>query len=210
MVIRREEPGDYRAVEELTRKAFWNVHVPRCNEHYLVHILRNHGDFVPELDLVLEEDDRLIGSILYTRCKLVDSNGNEKDILTFGPLSIHPDYQRKGYGKKLQLYSFERAKELGYDTIVIFGNPENYVGTGFRNGKHFRVSLGGTYPVALLVRELDDGVLGDGEWNYVESPAFEISDADAENFDKDFEPMEKAYQPSQELFYIYSRSLVVG
>ena len=77
---------------------------------------------------------------MYTRCQLVDSDGNKKDVLTFGPLSIHPDSQRKGYGKKLQLSSFERAKELGYDTIVIFGNPENYVGTGFQNGRHFHYS----------------------------------------------------------------------
>ena len=209
MIIRNEEERDFRAVEELTKKAFWNIHVPGCNEHYLVHTLRNHSDFIPELDLVVEEDEKIIGSIMYTKCKLVDSDGNEKDVLTFGPLSIHPDYQRKGYGKKLQLYSFERAKELGYDTIVIFGNPENYVGTGFRNCKHFHVGLGDTYPVALLVKELDDGVLGDKEWNYVESPAFEIDDADAEDFDKGFEQMEKAYQPSQELFYIYSRSIVV-
>ena len=76
------------------------------------------------------------------------------------------------------------------------------------NGKHFHVGLGDAYPVALFVKELEDGVLGDNEWNYIESPAFEINDADAEDFDKGFEQMEKAYQPSQELFYIYSRSIV--
>ena len=103
-------------------------------------LFRKHPDFIPELDFVLEEDGKIIGNIMYTRCQLVDSDGNKKDVLTFGPLSIHPDSQRKGYGKKLQLYSFERAKELGYDTIVIFGNPENYVGTGFQNSRHFHYS----------------------------------------------------------------------
>ena len=98
---------------------------------------------------------------------------------------------------------------MGYDAIVIFGNPENYVGTGFKNGKHFHVGLGDTYPVALLVKELSDGALSGRNWSYVESSAYEINDADAEAFDKDFEQMEKAYQPSQELFYIYSRSVVV-
>lgn len=140
MRIRNEEERDFRAVEELTKRAFWNVHVPGCSEHYLAHTLRKHPDFIPELDFVLEEDGKIIGNIMYTRCQLVDSDGNKKDVLTFGPLSIHPDSQRKGYGKKRQLYSFERAKELGYDTIVIFGNPENYVGTGFQNGRHFHYS----------------------------------------------------------------------
>lgn len=124
MIIRNEEANDFRAVEELTKKAFWNVSVPGCNEHYLAHVLRGHPDFIPELDFIVEEDGKIIGNIMYTKCRLVDSDGNEKDVLTFGPLCIHPDYQRKGYGKKLQLHSFRRAEELGYDTIVIFGNPE--------------------------------------------------------------------------------------
>ena len=209
MIIRNEKANDFRAVEELTKKAFWNVSVPGCNEHYLAHVLRGHPDFIPELYFIVGEDGKIIGNIMYTKCRLVDSDGNEKDVLTFGPLCIHPDYQRKGYGKKLQLHSFRRAEELGYDTIVIFGNPENYVATGFKNGKHFHVGLGDTYPVALLVKELKEGVLSGRKWSYVESPAYEIDDADAEAFDKDSEQMGKAYQPSQELFYIYSRSVVV-
>lgn len=209
MIIRNEEAGDFRAVEELTKLAFWNVSTPGCSEHYLAHVLRLHADFIPEMDFVVEEDGRIIGNIMYTRSRLIDAEGREKTVLTFGPLSIHPEYQRKGYGKKLQLYSFERAKQLGYDTIVIFGNPENYVGTGFRSCKHFHVSLDGIYPVALLVKELEEGALQGRSWNYVESPAYEIDAAEAEAFDRDFAPMEKAYRPSQELFYIYSRSAVV-
>lgn len=209
IIIRNEEEKDFRTVEELTKKAFWNVQVPGCNEHYLAHMLRKHADFVPELDFVVEEDDKIIGNIMYVKSKLVDTRGNEKDVLTFGPLSIHPAYQRKGYGKQLQLHSFERAKSFGYDVIVILGNPENYVGTGFKNGKHFHVGFGNTYPVALLVKELRNGALDGREWQYIESPAYAINDADADAFDRDFEQMEKAYQPSQELFYIYSRSVVV-
>jgi len=38
--IRLETEKDYRPVEELTREAFWNVHVPGCCEHYLIHTIR--------------------------------------------------------------------------------------------------------------------------------------------------------------------------
>ena len=31
--IRRETPADYRAVEELTREACWNVYRPGCSVH---------------------------------------------------------------------------------------------------------------------------------------------------------------------------------
>lgn len=208
MIIRNEEEKDFRTVEELTKTAFWNVNVPGCDEHYLVHVLRGHPDFVPELDFVLEEDGKIIGNILYTRAKLVDEEGNEKNVLTFGPLCVHPDYQRRGYGKKLQTHSFARAVEMGYDTVVIFGNPENYVATGFKNGKRFHVGVGDVYPVALLVKELTDGALDGRKWRYVESAAYAIDEAAAEAFDRDFPQMEKAYLPSQELFYIYSHATV--
>lgn len=49
--IRNEKETDYQTVEEITRKAFYNMYVPGCMEHYLVHIMRRHEDFVPELIL---------------------------------------------------------------------------------------------------------------------------------------------------------------
>ena len=97
--IRNERESDYETVETITRKAFYNVYIPGCMEHYLVHIMRNHEDFVPELDFVLELDGEVIGNIMYTKSKLVSENGTEKEILTFGPVSILPEYQRAGYGK---------------------------------------------------------------------------------------------------------------
>lgn len=40
IIIRRETPADYAAVEHLTREAFWNVYRPGCLEHYVLHVLR--------------------------------------------------------------------------------------------------------------------------------------------------------------------------
>ena len=54
--IRKEQEKDYKTVEAITRKAFYNIYVPGCTEHYLVHTMRSHGDFLPELDFVLELD----------------------------------------------------------------------------------------------------------------------------------------------------------
>ena len=79
--IRNERPGDYRSVEALTRRAFYNMYIPGCVEHYLVHIMRDHEDFVPELDFVLELDGKIIGNIMYTRARLLDDLGNEKKTL---------------------------------------------------------------------------------------------------------------------------------
>lgn len=206
--IRNEKETDYRRVEEITRKAFWNLYAPGCDEHYLVHIMRTHKDFIPELDFVIEVDGQVIGNIMYTKAKLIDESGVEKEILSFGPVSILPEYQRRGYGKKLIEYSFEKAAALGYDVIVIFGNPGNYVSLGFKSCKKYNVCLeNGIYPTAMLVKELKPGTLDGRKWVYL-SPDFDIDQKEAERFDEGFEPWEKKYQPSQEEFYIYSHSVV--
>ena len=207
--IRNEEEKDYKRVEEITRKAFWNLYIPGCNEHYLVHVMRSHKDFLPELDLVIEADHQIIGNIMYTKAKLVGESGEEKEILTFGPVCISPEYQRKGYGKQLMEYSFERATTLGYDVIVIFGNPNNYVGRGFKSCKKYNVCLeNGTYPSAMLVKELKPEVLDGRKWVYYDSPVMKIDEQEAERFDEGLESMEKKYQPSQEEFYIHSHSII--
>ena len=61
--IRNEEEADYERVEEITRKAFYNMYMPGCTEHYLVHIMRDHKDFIPELDFIIEMDGNIIKSV---------------------------------------------------------------------------------------------------------------------------------------------------
>lgn len=207
--IRNEQRADYKRVEETTRKAFYNVYCPGCSEHYLVHIMREHEDFIKELDFVLELDGNVIGNIMYTKAKLIDESGNTKDILTFGPVSVLPEYQRKGYGKQLLEYSFEKAKCLGYDVIVIFGNPSNYVSRGFKSCRKYNVSLeDGIYPTAMMVKELNEGVLKGKNWVYYDSPVMHIDEEAARYFDDQLEKMEKRYHPSQEEFYILSHSIL--
>ena len=207
--IRNEKESDYQIVEEITRKAFYNVYAPGCMEHYLVHIMRQHADFIPELDFVAELNGNVIGNIMYTKAKLTDEAGQEKEILTFGSVSILPEYQRKGYGKMLIEYSFQRAAELGYDVVVIFGSPANYVSCGFQCCKKYNVCVdGGKYPAAMLVKELIPGALEGRKWYYSDSSVMNVNEADAAAYDDSLEKMEKKWMPSQETFYIMSHSFV--
>lgn len=210
MIIRNEKQKDYRYVEEMIKKTFWNLYVPGCSEHYFAHMVRKSPDFIPELDFVLEEGGKIIGHIMYVKAKLVDENGNEKNILSFGPFTIAKEYQRKGYGRKLLNHSFEAAKKLGYDTVVIWGNPENYVCYGFKNCKRYNICLDkDIYPVSLMVKTFNEEALKGEEWKYIESPTLNIDMSGFDQFDNTFEKMKKCYSKSQELFYIYSRSNVI-
>lgn len=207
--IRNEEISDYKKVEEITRKSFWNLYVPGCSEDYLVHIMRSHEDFLHELDFVVEINGEVIGNIMYTKARLVDEKGVKKEILTFGPISILPEYQRRGYGKMLIEHSFEKAIALGYDVIVIFGNPSNYVSRGFKSCKKYNISLeDGRFPTAMMVNELKPNALDGRKWAYFESPVMTIQEEDSQAFDEALDPMEKKYQLSQEEFFIYSHSFM--
>ena len=115
ITIRLETEKDYRAVEELTRNAFWNVYKPGADEHYYVHSMRNHSDFIPELAFVLEKEGTIVGNIMYSKAWLEDETGKRKEIVSFGPLCVAPEYQRKKLGKILIEHSFDVARKMGYD-----------------------------------------------------------------------------------------------
>lgn len=167
--IRPERPEDYRAAEELTRDAFWNVYRPGCQEHYVLHCYRQRPEFIPELSFVMEKDGRLIGQVMFVRTALEVLTSNSQlatalnsqpstlnpersttnsplpttdfsqpstlnsqlSIATFGPISIAPEYKRKGYGLKLLQYALARAREMGIGAVCMEGNIDFYRHAGF-------------------------------------------------------------------------------
>ena len=201
IIIRRETPADYTAVEHLTREAFWNVYRPGCLEHFVVHVLRRDPDFVPELDLVLEREGEIIGHVLYMRAKIVADDGREIPVMTFGPISIRPDLQRQGLGKYLLDYSMERAEELGVGALCIEGNIDFYSKSGFVVAGTKGIRYHGEpeqemVPYALL-RELRPGFLRGVTGVYHTPGGYYVDEAAAEEFDRNFPPREKRKLPGQ-------------
>lgn len=139
MIIRLEEEKDYLEVENLIREAFWNVYRPGCYEHFIVHHLRKDKCFVKELDYVIELNQQIIASIVYAKGNLKLEDGTNENILLFGPVSVLPAYQHQGYGKRIINYTISKAKELGYQAIVITGNPEYYKKYGFKSCFHYDI-----------------------------------------------------------------------
>ena len=99
---------------------------------------------------------------------------------------------------------------MGYEAIVIFGDPNNYVGRGFQScKKHRSIWRTGTYPAAMLVKELEPGTLAGKSWIYRQSPAFVFDEAEARRFDDSLPPMEKKRLPCQEAFEILSSAVLL-
>ena len=201
LTIRRETPADHDAVERLTREAFWNVYRPGCTEHYVVHVLRQDPAFVPELDLVLEQNGELIGHVLYMRAAITADDGREIPVMTFGPISIRPDLQRQGLGKYLLDYSMKLAGELGAGALCIEGNIDFYGKSGFvvagTKGIRYHGEPEQEIVPYVLLKELQPGFL-DGVTGVYHTPkGYYVDEAAAEEFDRGFPPKEKLKLPGQ-------------
>jgi predicted N-acetyltransferase YhbS len=185
ITIRLERPTDYDAVERLTFAAFENFEadgVPKRdipNEHFLVHLLRTDPDFLPELDLIAERKGEIVGNIMYSKCAVLRPGGTKTDALVFGPVSVKPELQRQGIGTLLIERSLDRARELGYKSVIITGFPNYYHRFGFVSASNFGLTMpdGATFD-AFMALELEDGYLGrdGGKWKFCK--AFDICEND--------------------------------
>ena len=198
ITLRLEQPKDYRAVEELTREAFWgSMNHPTCDgEHLLVHKLRDLPSFVPELDFVAEADGQLAGHIIYSTAKVITPEGGEIEVLSFGPISVLPEYKRMGVGSALMRHSISEAKKLGYRAIIFYGHPDYYPRFGFNRASAFGItSENGKSFDALMAMPLYDGALDGVSGRFVYDAVYDTDPKEVEEFDKTFSPKEPVVLP---------------
>ena len=204
MKIRREQPADWQEVENLTREAFWNVYRPGCTEHYVLHCYRNDPAFIPELDFVMEEDGRIIGHVMFSKAGIVLDNGSVFPSWTFGPISIHPEYKRKGYGLKLLQYALGEAREMGVGLLSMEGNIDFYKHAGFDLASkmkiHYHDEPRESEVPYFLAQELIRGYWGEREGTYCPPKGYFVADENPEAFEAyeaSFPAKEKLRLPGQ-------------
>ena len=196
--IRKETEADYFQAELMTKKAFWNLHHPGCDEHYLVHALRDSADYLEEFSLVAECDGKIVGGIYYSKAWL-EKDGTRTEILNFGPLCVDPEYQNQGIGGRLLEESICLAKKSAYPGIVIFGEPGYYPKHGFKTCDHFGITTkDGKNSDPFMGYELKEGALSKIGGRYYESTVFdELFPEKVEEYDQMFPYMEKLKLPGQ-------------
>ena len=162
IVLRLERPSDYRAVEKLTYEAFKNAKHSDGDEALLVHKLRGAPSFVSELDFVaiVKDGEKVVGNIVYARSKVVEPDDREWETLTFGPVSILPEYQRQGIGSALIRHTLQLAREMSFRAVIIFGHKNYYPRFGFKEASVFRITTAGgeNFP-AFMALPLHEGAL---------------------------------------------------
>ncbi|BDG66620.1 GCN5 family acetyltransferase [Enterococcus innesii] len=201
ITIRHEKEKDHRIVEEITREAFWNLYFPGAVEHLLVHNIRKHPDFIPELSFVIALDNEIIGSIFYTKAKVIDKHGGVHPIITFGPVSISPEYQRQGFGRMLIEHSLAEAKRLGFNAIILGGFTYHYHPYGFVGTKKYNISMpDGKFYTGVMALPLFEGALDGISGSVHFSEAMYPYESILNDFDKTFPPKEKKVLPHQSDF----------
>ena len=134
MIIRKEEPADYEIVYSVVKGAFESAEHSDGNEQDLVSALRKGDAFIPELSLVAVTDEKIAGHIMFTKAKV----GSET-VLALAPLSVLPEYQRKGIGISLIKEGHRIAAELGYGYSVVLGSSEYYPKAGYLPADRFGI-----------------------------------------------------------------------
>ena len=201
LIIRNEQKEDYRTVEQLVREAFWNLYVPGCNEHLVLHSLRESSDFVPELDFVAEKEGQIVGQIAYTRGVVKGEGTDEQQVIGFGPVSVLPAIQRRGIGSALITHTIALARDVGYPAICIYGDPRYYSRFGFRCAEKYDIKTAdGKFAVALQVLELRQGALSNVSGRFIGSAAFTVDESGFSQYDATFPSKEKQETESQREF----------
>lgn len=200
--IRSEQPKDWQAAEALTREAFFNVHVPGCCEHYILHVMRGCDAFVPELALCAWHGDELVGCAYCTKAVVAGDDGARHEVLCLGPIGVLPAWQKKGVGTALMGEGRARAAALGFDAIVLYGDPAYYGRKGYEPAERYSVRTpDDMYADALQICVLRPEALAGVTGRFFEDSVFEVSEEDVEAFDRGFPHREKrSGLPSQKRF----------
>lgn len=141
ITIRPEKASDYLEVQHLIKFAFENTTEGEPTEPLLVKRLRQSDAYIPELSLVAEnEKGTLVGHILLSKVQVV-SEENTALLLGGAPLSVLPDYQRKGIGSLLMCEAHKRASELGYKGALLIGHKEYYPRFGYKKASLYGIQF---------------------------------------------------------------------
>ncbi len=195
MILRLETEKDCLETENLTREAFWNVYQPGCSEHLVLHNLRKKEAFIPKLSYLAVEKDTIVGHIAYSKTFYGEKKEISDTVIGFGPISVHPAYQKKGVGSQLIRYTIEKAKELGYKAIIITGDHKYYHTFGFSSATQYGIFLPGMSKDEeaefFMAYEIEKGYLEKHKGMYDYDPCFAVGDEELKEFDKKFPPKTK-------------------
>ena len=154
--IRSEKSGDYPGIKKVNDLAFGQP-----NEGMLIEKLRENSAFIKELSLITELDGEIIGHILFFPI-WIKNGQNKHRSLALAPMSVLPEYQKKGIGSQLIFKGLETARELGFKSVIVLGHSAYYPKFGFVVASKFGIKAPFDVPdeVFMCLELVPDGCKG--------------------------------------------------
>jgi putative acetyltransferase len=128
MIIRNETISDIEAISKVTIAAFKNLAISNHTEQFIINALREANALT--ISLVAEIDGKIVGHIAFSPVTISDGAIGWYGL---GPVSVLPEYQKKGIGKSLISEGLSSLKKLGGQGCFLVGHPDYYKRLGFQN-----------------------------------------------------------------------------
>jgi putative acetyltransferase len=125
--ITNEIAADVAAIRAVTISAFLHAQHTSHTEQFIVDALRVAGQLT--VSLVAKVDGTVVGHIAISPVSLSDCAVGWYGL---GPLSVAPEYQRRGIGSRLVGEALRVLRERGASGCVLLGEPRYYNRFGFR------------------------------------------------------------------------------
>lgn len=161
--VRTETDADCDTITRINDLAFC-----RKQEGELVLNLRKRPEFDQRLSLVADAGREIVGHILFFPV-VINSGSGINSTLSLGPMSVLPEYQKKGIGGALIINGLKKAQKLGFKSVVVLGHPQYYPKFGFSRASAWKITAPFEAPdEAMMAMELVPGSLdfGGGEISY--------------------------------------------
>ncbi len=134
VTIKPETEEDFDGITRLHNLAF-----NQTEEGELVKRLRKTSNFISDLSLVAKIEKNIVGHILFYPIKIKTETG-KRNSLALAPMSVHPDYQKKGIGSSLIRKGLATAKRLGFHSVIVLGHSSYYPRFGFKPANRWSIN----------------------------------------------------------------------
>ena len=132
VAIRRQAPEDAAAVRDVVGRAF-GAHDDVVD---LEEALAQRADSSGFVALI---GDQVVGHVRLTR-GWIDAEERLVEVLVLSPLSVVPEWQRRGIGRTLVAHALAEAKRAGVPALFLEGDPAYYARLGWRPASELGVT----------------------------------------------------------------------
>ena len=156
MKIRESVENDIKSIRKVHLNAFDQPEGETVSQ-LAIDLLEDKAA-LPILSLVAEQDDEIIGNVIFSSVNIEGAEGVSAFILA--PLAVTRFAQRKGIGTLLINKGLETLKERGAEIVLVYGDPNYYMRTGFKADHNLKPPYKLKYPEeAWMAQELVEGIL---------------------------------------------------